>query len=61
MAASRQKMICPSCGAEMNHHCDKLMYGMDAQPGARVEAGTGGVITEFHACPECGGGALRPA
>jgi predicted RNA-binding Zn-ribbon protein involved in translation (DUF1610 family) len=21
------KMICPRCGARMNHHCDKFVYG----------------------------------
>jgi len=50
------KMICPSCGVEMNHHCDKLVYTTDTK-----DAGPTGFIAEFHSCPKCGGGASRHA
>ena len=26
------KMICPDCGAEMNHHADKLVYEDPTNP-----------------------------
>ena len=48
-------MTCPDCGAEMNHHADKLVYG--AEPDAETEAG---VVVEAHTCPGCGRSATRP-
>ena len=53
------KMKCPDCGAEMNHHADKLDYG-DAEDGA-PSADEGGVLVEAHTCPGCGRSATRPA
>ncbi len=55
MTAERDKMKCPDCGAEMNHHADKLVYG--AGPDAEAEA----VVVEAHTCPACGRSATRPA
>jgi ribosomal protein S27AE len=52
-----EKMICPKCGAEMNHHADKVILG-DAAAGDRSEFG--GVVEELHRCPACGTGATRP-
>ena len=43
-------MICPECGAKMNHHAMKIDY--------RVEDGA---LQEVHACPECGRSELRLA
>jgi len=60
MVTTASKMICPNCGVEMNHHCDKLVYAADPQP-AHVEEATGGFLEEFHTCPKCGGGASRHA
>ena len=51
------KMKCPACGAEMNHHADKLDYG--AAPESEAEAAE--VVFEAHACPACGHTATRPA
>jgi ribosomal protein S27AE len=51
----RDRMKCPDCGAEMNHHADKLVYG--AESDAEAEA----VVVEAHACPGCGRSATRPA
>lgn len=51
------KMKCPDCGAEMNHHADKLVY--DSAPGEDVNEG--GFILEAHACPGCGRSATRAA
>jgi len=55
------KMICRSCGVEMNHHSDKLVYTSDPQDAAHSDPSLGGFIEEFHTCPECGGGASRHA
>ena len=49
------KMKCPDCGAEMNHHADKLVY--DAEPEAETGAG---LVVEAHTCPGCGRSATRP-
>jgi ribosomal protein S27AE len=61
MAKTASKMICPHCGVEMNHHCDKLVYATNPQDVAKVDPATGGLIEEFHTCPKCGGVASRPA
>jgi len=46
------KMICPDCGAEMNHHAMKVDYEIDDP--AMVDPSFGGVLKEAHTCPECG-------
>lgn len=51
------KMICPRCGAEMNHHSDKIMY--DPEQPAPNDPIFGGFVEEFHACPNCGAAASR--
>lgn len=53
------KMNCPHCGAEMNHHADKLVY--DSAPGEDEDSDEGGRILESHACPACGHSATRDA
>jgi len=55
------KMICPSCRVEMNHHSDKLVYTTDPQDAGLADPSLGGFIEELHTCPECGGGASRHA
>jgi ribosomal protein S27AE len=55
------KMICPSCRVEMNHHGDKLVYISDPQDDKPADPDLGGLIDEFHTCPRCGGGASRHA
>ena len=57
---ANSKMICPKCGAEMNHHADKLIYTGE-QSAAGTDASLGGVIEEAHACPGCGAVASRRA
>jgi ribosomal protein S27AE len=59
MDKTGQKMICPRCGSEMNHHSDKIMYFNDAQEAASSEPTIAGFIEEFHACPNCGAAASR--
>ena len=53
---SKPKMICPECGAEMNHHAFKIDYGEDPK---FVDAVFGGALKEAHTCPECGRTELR--
>ena len=53
------KMICPDCAAEMNHHAMKIDYGIDDP--AIVDPVFGGVLNEAHTCPECGRAESRRA
>ena len=57
--SAANKMICPHCGAEMNHHAMKIDYGSDDP--AIVDPIFGGVLNEVHTCPECGNTELRNA
>jgi ribosomal protein S27AE len=59
MAKIASKMICPRCGVEMNHHCDKHVYTTDTKDAGSPDPSLGGFIEEFHTCPKCGGGASR--
>jgi ribosomal protein S27AE len=59
VVAKTDKIMCPSCKVEMNHHCDKLVYTPDSHDAGQTDPGLGGLIEEFHACPKCGGGASR--
>lgn len=55
----RPKMICPDCGAEMNHHAMKIDFSVDNP--SIVDPAFDGVVQEAHCCPECGQTALRQA
>ena len=61
MAETKEKMICPNCRVEMNHHSDKLVYATDLLQAGAIDPPLGGFIEEFHTCPRCGGGASRHA
>ena len=54
------KMTCPDCGTEMNHHANKLDYTAAAGGHTVEEAEPGGVVVEAHACPDCGRTETRP-
>lgn len=54
------KIPCADCGAEMNHHADKLDYGV-APDAASDAADETGVVIEAHTCPNCGHTATRTA
>jgi ribosomal protein S27AE len=54
MSKQKNKMICPKCGDEMNHHADKLVYPVSAQEAGIMDLVLGGVIEETHCCPRCG-------
>ena len=51
------KLICPKCGAEMNHHAMKVDYSVDDS--AMIDPAFGGVVEEVHTCPNCGHISLR--
>ena len=61
MATTARNMICPVCGAEMNHHGNKLVYGTDPQGTRQIDPVLGGFVDEFHTCPKCGAAANRVA
>jgi len=61
MMTTSDKMICPNCRVEMNHHGDKLVYASDSQGTTRMDESFGGFLEEFHTCPKCGGVASRHA
>jgi len=47
-------MICPDCGIAMNHHADKVRKEAAPDDVSAFDSGLGGVIEEFHTCPQCG-------
>ena len=55
------KMICPKCGAEMNHHANKLVDPADRQDAAEIDPELGGLLQETHTCPNCGNVEFRRA
>lgn len=42
----KAKMICAKCGAEMNHHADKVDY--DADDALSIDPAFDGVVEEVH-------------
>ncbi|HEX8282066.1 MAG TPA: hypothetical protein VF588_01875 [Pyrinomonadaceae bacterium] len=50
----RVKMVCPDCGVEMNQHAEKVDYTDAGDDGEGFDSALGGVLEEFHACPDCG-------
>ena len=58
---TNQKMICPKCGGEMNHHADKLIYSSEKSVTVKPDPSLGGLIEETHNCPACGAIASRVA
>ena len=57
--SEENKMICPDCGADMNHHAMKIDYGIDNP--TILDLVFGGVLKEAHTCPQCGRTELRAA
>ncbi|HKR10949.1 MAG TPA: hypothetical protein VJT15_02740 [Pyrinomonadaceae bacterium] len=51
-------MICPNCGAVMNHHATKIDYSVETPGDDEVFEGT---LQEVHTCPRCGQIELRQA
>lgn len=61
MTKNREKMICPDCGVEMNHHADKIDYAAALDETEAIDPDFGGVVEEAHTCPSCGRTHLRRA
>jgi predicted RNA-binding Zn-ribbon protein involved in translation (DUF1610 family) len=59
MKTSRPKMKCPNCGADMNRHAEKIDYPAALREPESMDVVLGGVIEEFHTCPQCGANASR--
>lgn len=53
------KMICPDCGVEMNHHAMKIDPRFEFDETA--DALSAGALMEAHTCPDCGRTQLRAA
>ncbi len=61
MPQKPKKLLCPTCGIEMNQHAEKLMDPINAEQAAKADPALGGLVQEFHACPGCGACASRLA
>ena len=59
MPKQKEKMKCPECGLEMNHHAEKLTEPVNAEEARLADPALGGIIEEVHTCPECGHAASR--
>jgi len=59
VSAKRDRMRCPKCGAEMNHHSDKLLHPTSPEDAEHIDPVFGGLVEEFHTCPKCGASASR--
>ncbi len=53
------KMICASCGVEMNYHAKKIDQTATAREPGAIDPDLGGVVKEIHSCPKCGKSASR--
>jgi hypothetical protein len=54
-------MKCPACGAEMNHHAEKIDYTATLNELDTADLDLGGIIEEVHTCPECKNVEVRKA
>ena len=61
MTKNRDKMLCPDCGVEMNHHADKIDYNAALEDPDASDMDFGGIVEEAHTCPVCGSTHLRRA
>jgi ribosomal protein S27AE len=59
MRPQASPMICPNCGAKMNHHAEKLVHPASPAEQAYVDPALDGILEELHTCPACGTGASR--
>jgi hypothetical protein len=56
MTAVLSKMKCLKCGAEMNCHAEKIVFGFGGGDETDVRDES---LLEFHACPNCCAAASR--
>ena len=59
--ATPPRMRCPRCGAEMNHHANKVDYSAGRDEPEVADLVFHGVLQEVHQCPDCGNIELRRA
>ncbi len=57
---STEKMNCPKCGTQMNHHADKADLSTTLTESETVDPELAGIL-EVHAYPTCGNTELRKA
>lgn len=57
---SEEKMSCPKCGAQMNHHASKPDRSVDLTELETVDPELVGIL-EVYACPACGNTEVRRA
>jgi ribosomal protein S27AE len=57
---STEKMNCPKCGTQMNHHADKPDRSAALTESETVDPELAGTL-EVHACPACGNTEVRKA
>ena len=50
----RDKMVCPTCGVEMNLHAEKIDYTAALGEDIAEDEDLGGILEEIHTCPKCG-------
>ena len=55
---TKNRMICPRCGAEMNHHAMKIDYSQT--PDESYASVFEGLLEEVHSCPHCHLTEFRP-
>jgi hypothetical protein len=56
---NNEKMICPYCKVEMNFHAMKIDYTQTTNEPDSASHELGGILEEFHSCPNCGLTATR--
>ena len=56
-----RKLLCPMCGAEMNHHANKVVTDPADASSSVPDPALGGVLYEAHTCPHCGYVELKAA
>jgi transcription elongation factor Elf1 len=47
-------MTCSACGAEMNHHADRLVHPVTDDEVAGMTVALDGALERVFACPGCG-------
>lgn len=57
--SGRPVMTCSACGAEMNHHADRLVHPVTDDELAGMTFALDGALERVFACPGCGRVAAR--
>ena len=52
-------MICPRCGAQMNHHADKVDVSSVRDGLTATDRTLDGILQNVYACPNCGNVEMR--